>query len=379
MQAFFDSTLFSANMSPWVANLSILFAKGLLVLSATWLMAYALKGSAAAIRFMVWCTGLLSLMMLPLLSTMLPAWQLGILPSRLSNNEAQVIQTVPPGQFESEGVAVAPLPEFEGESTYTSAAASPAIGETAASTGFFSLFNFHWTTWAFVIWMVGVVVAGVRLILAHAGAAKLIRKSELVHDEDWHLLSERITRRLEIDGFVRLRKSEWTSVPMSVGIWKPTIVLPEGADVWDEAQRRTVLYHELAHVKRKDCLLQLLIQITCALYWFNPLVWVAAYHMRIERERACDDLVLTSGVDASSYAETLLQTARQIKKSQWSTLATVAMARQSQLEGRLLSILDPMRWRSLNKASAIVTMFMIACIVLPLAIMQPAQAQQAVP
>ena len=363
MQALFNSTLFVGDMSPWIANLSILFAKGLLVLSATWLMAYALKGSAAAIRFMVWCTGLLSLMMLPLLSSVLPAWQLDFLSFNVPASES--VAPVPaPYVVPDDGnvaVAPAPLPDFGPETAY----ATPPGDASSASSGFFSSLDFHWTTWAFGIWALGVIVGLVRLGLAHAGAAMLIRKSEMVHDEDWHLLSERVTRRLDIDGFVRLRKSVWTSVPMNVGIWKPTIVLPASANEWSQEQRRTVLYHELAHVKRKDCLLQLLIQITCVLYWFNPLVWVAAYHMKIERERACDDLVLTSGVDPSNYAETLLQTARQIKKSQWSTLATVAMARQSQLEGRLLSILDPMRRRSLNKASAIVTLFMIACVVLP--------------
>ncbi len=79
MQAILESTLFSANMSPWIANLMLLFFKGVLVLSATWIIAYALRGSAAAVRYTVWCAGLLSLMLLPVLSSVLPAWQLDYL------------------------------------------------------------------------------------------------------------------------------------------------------------------------------------------------------------------------------------------------------------------------------------------------------------
>lgn len=384
MQALLESTFFSTNMAPWIANLMLLFFKGVLVLSATWIIAYVLRGSAAAVRYTVWCAGLLSLMLLPVLSSVLPAWQLDYLAdlsieeidAAVSPDERAAVAVSPPLATDDGVLApeVAELPAVQ---------AVPADPQDAARESwfaglkaYFKGFNFHWTTWAFVIWLLGVFVAMTRLALAHAGATMLVRRSELVHDEDWQLLAERVTRRLGIDGYVRLRQSSWTAVPMSVGIMRPVVVLPENANEWDEAQRNTVMYHELAHVKRRDCLLHLLTQITCALYWFNPLVWVAARQLMIERERACDDLVLEAGVDASSYAETLLQTARQIKSAEWSNLATLSMARQSQLEGRLLSILDPMRRRNLNKASLVLSVFMVACIVLPLAVMQPASAQQ---
>ncbi len=387
MQGLLDATFLQADMSPWIENLVILFAKGALILSATWIMAYALRSSAAAIRYMVWCTGLLSLMMLPVLSTVLPAWHPDFLPSTpitdgpvladapLPESEAPVpTELFVPGVAGTDVFVVAPPPPI-----IVDALPDPANAAGKSTSAFLSGLDFHWTVWALIVWLFGVAVAGIRLMLAHAGATMLVRKSEIVHDEDWHLLSEKISKQLGIEQFVRLRTSSWTSVPMSVGIFKPTVVLPENANEWDENQRRTVLYHELAHVKRKDCLWQLLTQMTCALYWFNPLVWVAVWQLRIERERACDDLVLTSGIDASRYAETLLQTARQLKRAEWSTLATVSMARQSQLEGRLLSILDPMRRRSLNKASGVVTVMMIAMVVVPLAVLQPASAQEAPP
>ena len=75
--------------------------------------------------------------------------------------------------------------------------------------------------------------------------------------------------------------------------------MPEDADRWPLERLRIVLLHELAHVKRRDCLTHVLAQLACALHWFNPLAWMAARHIRTERERACDDLVLACGTRGS--------------------------------------------------------------------------------
>jgi hypothetical protein len=98
------------------------------------------------------------------------------------------------------------------------------------------------------------------------------------------------------------------------------------------------LRHELAHVRRSDCLAQALAGLVCALYWFNPVAWLAAARMRVERERACDDLVVALGTTRpSEYAGHLLQIARQ-----WSAAPSGALpvAKRSGLEQRLRALLD---------------------------------------
>ncbi len=80
MDTLFELSLLPADMSPWMALMLTLFVKGALVLAATGLMAYVLRRSAAAVRYLVWCAGLLSLLALPVLSVVLPQWQVGILP-----------------------------------------------------------------------------------------------------------------------------------------------------------------------------------------------------------------------------------------------------------------------------------------------------------
>ena len=121
--------------------------------------------------------------------------------------------------------------------------------------------------------------------------------------------------------------------------------------------------HELAHVRRRDCLTHWLGLTTCAAYWFNPLAWWAASRLRTEREQACDDLVLEAGERPSDYATQLLEVARSLRPARPLTPAAMAMARPSGLETRLRAILDarrnrrgPARWLA------------VACLVAVLAI-----------
>ena len=159
---------------------------------------------------------------------------------------------------------------------------------------------------------------------------------------------------------------------MAWGLLRPVVLLPEEAETWPEVQRRAVLTHELAHVKRHDCLTQALGHVACAFYWFHPLVWVAARRLRVERERACDDLVLRTGSNGPDYADHLLRLARSAGTSGQPAWAAVAMARPSQLEGRLLAILDPSLDRGgPSRRNALLTVVATTLLVVSLAGLEP--------
>src|SRR5262249_33106515 len=124
-----------------------------------------------------------------------------------------------------------------------------------------------------------------------------------------------------------------------------------------------------------DCLTHLVAQLACAAYWFNPLAWIAARRLRTERERACDDLVLASGTRGSDYADQLLDIARVMRAGRFPAVlagATLAMAHRSQLEGRLMAILDPsIPRRGLTRARALAAVAMFALLIVPVAAVQP--------
>lgn len=116
-----------------------------------------------------------------------------------------------------------------------------------------------------------------------------------------------------------------------------------------------VLLHELAHAKRWDCLTKLVAHVACSVYWFNPLTWLALTRLQSESERACDDLVLNAGSKPSNYAEHILRIASGLQTGAFAAHSSIAMARRSNLEGRLLAILDPRRnRRSLTRIGALI-------------------------
>ncbi|MGH7952186.1 MAG: M56 family metallopeptidase, partial [Limisphaerales bacterium] len=191
-----------------------------------------------------------------------------------------------------------------------------------------------------------------------AGRMRTCENSEWLKSVDDLRIKYRIRRR------VKLLISETSASPMTWGFWQPIIALPAEALQWSDEKMRVVLRHELAHVKRWDCLTQEIAHLVCVLYWFNPLAWLAAGRMRAEREKACDDFVLNAGARPSEYAGHLVEIARQFSSA--NLQGAVAMARPSGLEQRVAAILDARRQR---KAVGKVTTALIVLLVFGLGIL----------
>ncbi len=155
----------------------------------------------------------------------------------------------------------------------------------------------------------------------------------------------RCAAQIGIQRPVRLLRSLDRSMPMAFGVRQPAILIPSVADTWSDDRRRAVLLHELAHIARRDCLTQLMAAVACALYWIHPGVWWIARRLRVERELACDDLVLKAGTHAREYAEHLLELAYTLGSYRAPALV-VSMARPRQVEGRMLAVLDAARNRT---------------------------------
>jgi beta-lactamase regulating signal transducer with metallopeptidase domain len=199
-----------------------------------------------------------------------------------------------------------------------------------------------------IAWALGTGVILLYLVVGFLATWWLRRSASRV-DAPWVDDARGLAEAYGVRGRIECVESSAARTPMVCGLWRPLIVMPRNAEPWPVDRLRAVLLHELAHITRRDCLTQALAQVVCAVYWVNPLVWVAARRLRVERERACDDFVLTAGTKGSDYARHLLDIA-QATRPRWSRFAAtgIAMAHRLQLEERLSAVLDP----SLERSSA---------------------------
>src|SRR5205823_11037225 len=200
-----------------------------------------------------------------------------------------------------------------------------------------ALWRPDWRFYVMLLWIAGATAAFVSMLLTCIRVRSLRRSARPSPDRD---LSVEIASLLGIPEAVDVLETRAGVMPMTCGILRPAVFMPSEAALWTEERRRIVLLHELAHVRRGDTATQLLARLALILNWWNPLAWVAWREFLKERERATDDLVLHTGARASDYASHLLQVARMVHAAPPLAWAHVAMARRSQLEGRLAAILD---------------------------------------
>jgi|GEM_PF-6797605 len=155
-------------------------------------------------------------------------------------------------------------------------------------------------------WALGTVICLFRLGFGLRRLHQLSRESKALNAEPWLELVQRLAKRLHIERPVRLTARSAATVPSTWGVVYPVIELPETADKWSKDQREFILLHELIHIVRWDALMDIAVGIITSIFWFDPLVWLAAGRYRSEREIACDEAVLSFGGLPSRYAETLL-------------------------------------------------------------------------
>lgn len=346
--------MWSMNQSAWFSIFATMALKSAIVLGAAWLVSVLLRGRSAAARHLVWTAAFAALLALPFLAISLPPLRVaGSLPL-----PSVVFQTTATGSAEA-------------LETQALKAAGVKMGQAVPSRRSSPRF------WLMLLWAAGTAAALLQMLVAMAAMWRLRRRAQKFPDGDAAALTQALGIRHPVD-LLALRQG---SMPMAYGLLRPAIFMPEDAQAWSGERRRMVLLHELAHVRRGDLATHLLARTALSLYWWNPLAWTAWRSFLKERERATDDLVLSAGARASEYAGHLLEVARQMQASPAMGWAAIAMARPSQLEGRLLAILDDrVNRKAPGRMAAAIAAVLAIGIVAPLAAVQSQDpAVQAMP
>lgn len=304
------------NINPLLLVAVELLAKSAGLLALAGLCALALRRASAAARHTVWFAAIVALLLLPLTKAAPPRWKLQ------PPAPAALHLEIPP------------------------AAATPAAAVTSSTVSTPPARHWQLPTWgdlALGAWALGALSLLGRHILGLIHLARLRHRSTPVADARVTSVFRRVTAGLARS--VELRLLATAKVPVTWGLRRHVLLLPPHAFEWDDAQLEAALRHEVAHIARRDHLTRALAQVACALYWPNPLAWLAAGALRREQEHACDDLVLNAGTLSETYATLLLEAASLLQGAPPLPMGAVAMARPSTLEGRVLAIVDDTRDR----------------------------------
>jgi len=350
-------------------------AKSVIVILAAWCVVSLMRKRSAATRHLVWALALCALLALPVLTAALPAWR--VLPQWAARQEAPAAQK--PAAIEvlpMSGIDAPPMPlaaKTAQQDSATTGAAAPAPAAPAVHGTWFP--SIPLPAAILITWACGVIVSLIPLLAGVLALRRLSRITRAVSDGPWVQSLAVASERLGIKRGVSLLESPSRSMPMVWGTLRARLLVPADGSSWTSERRLVVLLHELAHVKRFDCLTRLVARIACSLYWFNPLAWLVLRRMQAESERACDDLVIAAGSAAADYADHIIEIVKSVDHPRLANRAAIAMARRSGLEGRLVAILDAKRRRgALTRMAVIAALLVAAAIVTPIAVTRAGDA-----
>ena len=189
------------------------------------------------------------------------------------------------------------------------------------------------------LWALGALVWAARLVPGLVALSRVARTGERWHTPAALAALSEAARLAGVTRPVRLLRSSAVPVPATWGVRRPVIALPTAAATWTPERLRLVLVHELVHVRRQDVMVEALLWLAGALYWFHPAVWLAAARVRLERERACDEAVIATGARASDYCGHLVEIMRAATRGARGAVIGATMAAPCTLERRVRALL----------------------------------------
>ncbi|WP_374524397.1 M56 family metallopeptidase [Sphingopyxis sp.] len=301
------------------------------------------RARSAGERSMIAHAGIVALLALPAAMLLLPSWN--PLPESWSAAPAPVV--------------AAPV----ADSAVPIAEAAPATGVASDGARFTlpEVGDFAPFLYAIPLALLsGVMLIAIVRLFAMRGRA------EILTEGSWLSALAEAQRRMGFKHGTALLVSGELRSPISWGVLRPTIVLsPVAVEAVGEAE--AIIAHELAHVARLDWAKLLGARAVCALFWFNPLVWMLARESHQLREEAADDAVLMADIDGPDYATLLVGAARHDNQGALMAAHGVAPGKGS-LKRRITRVLDGSLKRGPASASwMLMSLVLLAGITAPLA------------
>ncbi len=323
-----------------------LAAKATLILAVALLATRVIRRTAASTRALILTSAFGALLALPVMEFVLPAQSVEVHVPRIAPGAYSTVPATP-----SESASISGLGAMRIRASATAPSGLPPLGTIVQ-----------------LAWGIGMLIVLIRLGIGFARIRALRKTGEVWADSMAMAVLQQWTSRR-----VYLFLHGGLASPMTCGILRPAIGLPIEARDWPAPELRQALIHEVEHIRRGDWIVQVLAKVAGGLYWFNPLVWVAARQLHLECEHACDDAVVrVSG--RTSYAQQLVSMARRL--SEGDSRPALSMANRRDLAKRVDAVLNQKRPRTqLRPAAVAATSIAALLITAAIAPWRPAAAQ----
>jgi murein DD-endopeptidase MepM/ murein hydrolase activator NlpD len=345
-----------------------------LVLSFAIAIAWILRMLTAAIRHMIWILAACAIIALPGLDSVLPDVNVAL----ISGFETVMFPEIP--AEEAADNARPPDETFTGSMRtthfdgYTSHLAVVArVNDTNGSRthGSGQGATAHLLAGIIIIWITGAVIMLMRITRSVIVARHVSKRASQVDDNTVSLF-QKISQQCGFTANIPLLEHSDIPAPMITGLFSPRIILPAKRDNWNRETLRSILIHELSHIKRLDTVSHLLLQMVTAVIWFHPLAWFVLYCAAADREEACDDMVLARGVKPSDYAANLMIIAEFMKTRNLLLQASAEFTRGKHFKERIMAILaDRQLQKTPGKITSVFLALFALLVVLSLAAFHP--------
>ncbi|MGN7986612.1 M56 family metallopeptidase [Pedobacter sp. 22226] len=167
-----------------------------------------------------------------------------------------------------------------------------------------------WNAYAYqIVWVWFLIICGksIQLMVGLNGVYHLRKHKTYAAGKKWDEKLNELAQKLGLSQHVKVMQSGIAQVPMVVGHFKPLILIPLGLlNGLSNAEVEAILSHELAHIKRKDYLVNLLQSFIEIVFFFNPAVLWVSQLIKTEREHCCDDLAIACVNDRKNYVQALI-------------------------------------------------------------------------
>lgn len=246
-----------------------LLVKSTLLLLATAVACLLLRRASAAVRHLVWTAALGGVLLLPILSLSLPRWHVAwgrSVASPISAVSAPSAGVTPAGADEVNSLSPMPVPTQAMDGVRTPSA--PALATQATRP--YSVPDLCALA-LLAIWLAGFLLVLGQFFIGMRRIGR-IQKRTVALDGATLAAAEDARQRLGVRPVAFLRATESIiAVPITWGVFRPVVLLPESSASWSGECLRAALLHELAHVQRGDWATQVAARFACALYWWHPL------------------------------------------------------------------------------------------------------------